>query len=191
MSYNLHRICFIGVDLGQRQNNTAIIVLERFEQCPDENERSQGLGFRKRYVVRQAERIPLGTPYQVIVKRIKSMVQKLSQLGSVVVVVDSTGIGIPIVEQMRIEHVGGHLIPLMITSGNSSVTETSVPRPALITKMQLMAQLGELEIAYGCNDGEALERELKHLTVEGAKRASEPDDLAFALALACWRAKIR
>jgi hypothetical protein len=37
----------------------------------------------------------------------------------------------------------------------SRSTESSVPRPALPTKMQAMAQRGELKVAAGCRDGAA------------------------------------
>jgi hypothetical protein len=184
------RIFFLGVDLGQRRNNTAIVVLERLDEAPQLVAVLRGEGFSRRYIVRQAERVPLGTPYQIMVRRLKRMVERLGPLGVCVLVVDGTGIGVPVVELMRDESVGCRIIPIVITAGSAAPTQTSVPRPALLTKMQVMAQKGELEIAAGCKDAEALHRELAHLTLDGAP-GSEADDLAFALALACWRAKIR
>ena len=34
-----------------------------------------------------------------------------------------------------------------------------------------------------------MKREPAHLQLEGRKRGGEKDDLAFALALACWKAR--
>ena len=88
---------------------------------------------------------------------------------------------------------GCRILPFVITSGQQA-TARSVPRTELVTKMQVMAQRGELEIAVGCRHGEELERELVHLQLSGgASRdgARESDDLALALALACWKAKVR
>ena len=37
---------FIGVDLGKRENYSAIVVLERFEIAPDFTDVLRGVGFR-------------------------------------------------------------------------------------------------------------------------------------------------
>ena len=58
----IDRTFFVGVDLGQRGSYTAIVVLERFDEMPEFTDVLRGHGLRRRYVVRQAERVPLGTP---------------------------------------------------------------------------------------------------------------------------------
>ena len=79
----------------------------------------------------------------------------------------------------------------MITSGNSA-SGTTVPRDVLITKLQVMIEREELEIAAGCRDIEALTRELAHLTLgRKSSNSEEPDDLVLGLSLAVWRAKVR
>ena len=136
-------------------------------------------------MVRQAIRIPLGTPYTEVGAQLKIMVQKLTPRGTTIVVVDESGGGIPVVEMLGrdLSGTGARLV----TSGHTAST-TSVPRAALITKLQVMAEREELEIAKGCKDFEALEQELTNLSLQ---KSSETDDLALALCLACWRAKIR
>ena len=183
------RTFFIGVDLGQRESHTAIVILERFDQKPSFERILAGDDFVRRYVVRQAERVPLGTPYPEVVTRLERIATRLSELGLCILVVDGTGIGVPIVELMRQQGVGCRILPIVITSGQAS-TPSSVPRAALITKMQVMAQLGELEIASACRDAPSLSQELAHLTLD-RPTSNQRDDLALALALACWRAKIR
>jgi hypothetical protein len=189
----LDRMVFIGVDLGQRGSHTAIVVLERFEVWPtDYADVLRGVGARKRYVVRQAERVSLGTPYTEVVLRVKRLVkQVIATKGPCVLVVDESGLGVPVVEMMREVSMGCRIMPFVITSGQQA-TAASVPRAELVTKMQMMAERDELEIADGCRHGEELQRELVHLQLSGGGgRSGESDDLALALALACWKARVR
>ena len=187
---------FIGVDLGKLGSASAIVVLERLEEWPGAlTEVLRGEGPRKRYVVRQAERFALGTEYRLVVLRLKQVVERVQAMGrTCIVVVDEGGPGVPVVERMREVGMGCSILGYMITSGEQASGRT-VPRALLLTKMQLMMQSGELEIAAGCRDGEQLERELVNLQLR--KRASggggggESDDLALALALACWKARVR
>ena len=184
----IDRTFFVGVDLGQRGSHTAFVVLERFDEQPEFTAMLRGQGFRRRYIVRQAERVPLGTPYSEVITRLKNMTEKLSQQGTCIVVVDESGGGIPVVESMKRE-LDCRIVPIMITSGQAA-SAGSVPRNVLITKLQVMAERGELEIASGCRDIEALKRELAHLTLDSKSGSDEFDDLPMGLSLACWRAKI-
>ena len=184
----INRIFFVGVDLGQRGSYTAIVVLERFDEPPSHTDMLRGKDFHRRYVVRQAERIPLGTPYSEVVTRLKHITQKLSEIAPCILVVDESGGGIPVVESIRKE-VQCTLVPIMITSGQTA-SAGNVPRSVLITKVQVMAERDELEIAAGCRDIEALTRELAELTLD-RKPSGQSDDLAMALSLATWRAKVR
>jgi hypothetical protein len=190
------RTVFIGLDLGQRGSHTAIVALDRVDEAPDYTDMLRGMGMKRRFVVRAAERVALGMPYPAVVNRVKAIVGQLLVRGSCILVVDGTGVGVPVVDLMREVGMGCRVIPIVITSGQHA-TAGSVPRAELVTKMQVMAQRGELEIAGGCGYLEELKRELLHLQLMGAGGsgrgcgARESDDLALALALACWRAKVR
>jgi hypothetical protein len=144
---------------------------------------------RRRYVVRQAERMPLGTPFTVVVARVKSYVEQLRvKRPTIVVVPDESGLGVPVVEMMR-EAGLRRLTPLVITAGGSA-SGNHIPKVELVAKMKLMVERGELELAPGLLHGEELKRELAHLRFEG-RSGGEKDDMAMALALACWRARVR
>jgi hypothetical protein len=182
----LDRKIFMGVDLGQRENHSAIVVLERFETMPDYTDRLRGKGAFLRYVVRQAERIDLGTPYSDVVGRIKEMVTMLEGQ-RYAVVVDESGVGVPVVEMLRKTIPRSSILAYTITTG-AHATRDTVPRAELVTRMVLMAEQGELEIAWGCRHGDELLKELAHLQLSG-KSKEAGDDLALALALACWKAK--
>ena len=78
---------YVGVDLGQRQDHTAIVVVER-------------LGQSKLLVVRWVERVPLGTPYVRVVERLKEIVRNPELFGRVRVAVDGGSIGSPVMEMI-------------------------------------------------------------------------------------------
>src|SRR5450432_420897 len=93
------RMVFIGVDLGQRESHTAIVILERMDVMPDYTDMLRGLGPRRKYMVRQAERVALGTPYPAVVMQLKRLVERVvAKRGSCVLVVDESGVGVPVVE---------------------------------------------------------------------------------------------
>ena len=187
---SLNSMVFIGVDLGKRENHSAIVVLERFEVMPDYTNMLRGAGSKTRYVVRQAERVMLGTPYIEVVARVKRVVEAVMATSrSCALVVDESGPGVPVVEMMREVRMGCALFPFTITAG-AKATGSSVPRVELVTKLQLMLERGELEIAVGCRNGDDLLHELARLQLNG-KAAGENDDLVLALALACWKARVR
>jgi hypothetical protein len=76
---------FLGLDLGQAQDFTAISLLERSQK----NEESPLI-----YRLRHLERPKLGTPYPAVVERIKEIV---SRLENVDLIVDATGCGAPVI----------------------------------------------------------------------------------------------
>ena len=55
----------------------------------------------------------------------------------------------------------------------------------------MLIERGKLEIAAGCLHGAWLKRELVYLRLNGSSKGGEKDDLALALALACWKARVR
>ena len=180
------RMIYVGVDLGKLETHSAIVVVERIEEMPkDHFDVLRGVMERRRYVVRFAERLALNTDYTLVVKRVKQVVTQVATRGTCVLVVDETGVGVPVVEDIRRAGMGCSLCPIKISAG-SQATGRSVPREELLTKMKMMGERGELELAVGCLHGEALKRELVHLQLAGRK-SGEKDDLAFALA--CWKAR--
>ena len=190
------RMIFVGVDLGKLENYSAVVVVERIEEVPTNYlDILRGAGVKIRYVVRHAERLALETPYIEVVKRVKQVVGQMATRGNCVLVVDETGVGVPVVEEMRRARMGCAIYPVMISSGQQA-TGKSVPREELLTRMKMMIERGELEITTGCLHGVWLKRELVYLRLNGSSskgggKGGEKDDLALALALACWKARVR
>ena len=75
-----------------------------------------------------------------------------------------------------------------------------MPKRDLLVGLQVMFDLGQLQIARGLPETEVLMKELMGMRVRmsaaghesyGSGREGRHDDLVLAVALACWRAKQR
>src|SRR6266568_1728715 len=93
---------FVGLDLGQRRDPSALAVVERAEVFLNEidhvtYERRRVLRFRVRFL----ERVRLGTPYPDVVHRVREVVGRPSLAGRCALTVDATGVGAPVVDMLR------------------------------------------------------------------------------------------
>ena len=178
---------YVGVDLGQRRDHTAIAVVEKLEAHRPWNE----VEFRGRHV-RYVERVPLKTPYPLVVERIRRMVKREPLRGDCILAVDATGVGTPVVDLMRRADMGCEISPITITGAGRAALHGnvwSVPKVDLWGALTVMLEREELRIAEGMAGAGALVRELEELQLSsGSARAGERDDLAMALALAVWKA---
>src|SRR5579862_498319 len=189
----------IGVDLGQRRDPSAIAVIEKVEFLAGQfHTRPQIMGGRAHsggydlrqgeMVVRHLERVPLGTPYSQVVKRVAEMTRHPS-LGNVrrKLIVDATGVGAPVVEMLRAQRPACEMTPVVITGGNAARRDGNgwemVPKVELLAAMQASLENGQLRIARKMSETERLVKEMIGLG------GSEHDDLAMAVALAVWGAK--
>lgn len=181
---------YIGVDLGQRRDFSAIVVVERREQVIRGFDYAQWRRTEeeqpRELIVRFVERIRLGTPYTQVVRRIVEVAQSPLLVGARRLIVDATGLGMPVVDMLRSSRPGCEVAPVMITGGPLERFDGRVwhvPRVDLVTGLQGMLERGELKIAGRMKDAGTLVREL--VDAAGGKAH---DDLVFALALACWSA---
>ena len=91
---------FVGLDLGQRQDPTALAVLEWREWAGPRDPVTFEYRRETALSLRHLERIPLGTAYPEVVARVARMVRS-RQLGEAEgrhMVVDGTGVGPPVVD---------------------------------------------------------------------------------------------
>ncbi|HAA80524.1 MAG TPA: hypothetical protein DCE09_02675, partial [Thermoanaerobacter sp.] len=121
----------IGLDLGQAQDYTAIVVVEKkeymYEPKPAE------------YHVRHIERPPLGTPYPDIVERVKTIFTSPQLKGKTTLVVDKTGVGSPVVDMLKRAGLNP-LVAITITGGNTVNKDDDgyhVPKRDLVTNLQV------------------------------------------------------
>src|SRR5215472_7828945 len=96
----------IGVDLGQVRDPSAIAIVERAALQGEWDPAT--FTYRKEVVLRlrYLERVPLGTPYAEVVRRVRKMTRSVELAGRFRLVVDATGVGRPVVELLRAGDLG-------------------------------------------------------------------------------------
>lgn len=181
-------VYFLGVDLGQTQDYTALCVLERTEvktgklkprpdlmvhsysfsslsgQCLSEPEQVPVEAVSENhFAARHLERLPIGTPYPAQVARIKELHDRLkTDTGtSPRLVVDQTGVGRPVVDMLR----AAELKPAAVTiTGGDAVTQDGldyrVPKRDLVSVAQVLLQAKRLRIAKELPEALTLQNEL-------------------------------
>lgn len=194
---------YLGLDLGQSQDYTALAVVERTDVADVlERFRAEGHPTHTRYrtslyAVRKLERLALATAYPTIVRHVITALRD-PRLVRAVLVVDKTGVGAPIVDLFR----QAGLAPVAVTiTGGQTTTATGggvgVPKRDLVHGTLALLQEGTLKIAAGLRLAEALVEELVNFRVEISQsgrdtyeaRQGVHDDLVLAVALATWRAR--
>jgi len=181
----------LGVDLGQVNDPTAIALLE--------HELVKAPIYRLVYL----QRFPLGTNYSAISDRIAARVNEKPLLGRSTVAVDATGVGKPVVDDLKPKLTHSRFHAITITGGttvNATPGNINVPKRDLITTTQLLIQNERLKIAAAIPDAAALIEEMLayRITISenghdsyGPWRERDHDDLLLALALAAWTAENR
>jgi hypothetical protein len=193
--------CFVGVDLGQAKDFTAVAILERAELVRGWDPVTYACRKHVELRLRYLERLPLGTPYPRVAERVVKVTRSAEMAGRCSLVVDATGVGRPVVDLLKRERPGCTLMPVNITGGASESKNGGyygVPKRDLVTGVQVLLQSGGLQIASGIPHGAALAAEMADMRAKvtaagntqfGAWREGAHDDLVLAVALACWGAR--
>ncbi len=195
---------YIGCDLGQSQDPTAIVLLEHLREWTGERDpQSWNQVVRETYNVRHLERT-LGSTYPAIVERVREIADKLTRNNGQrpQLVVDGTGVGRPVVDMIQRAGIQAQMTAVTIHGGEAESFVDGyyrVPKRNLCGRLAVMLQQKELRIAEALPLAEVLIRELLSFKVTISKtghdsygndwREQEHDDCVLALALACWHAK--
>ena len=154
-------------------------------------------------MLRHLERMPLGTPYAHVVKRVSEIMQHPALVQQSRLVVDATGVGAPGVEMLRADLPPCRVTAVTITSGEQAHGRSEdwhVPKKDLMAELQVLLEDGQLKIHRKLRESATLVRELTDIRLSpraggrvgmGADGYGQHDDLALAVALACWRARRR
>jgi len=179
-------VFFIGLDLGQVQDYTALTIIEKIYP-PDEE---------YLYHLRHIERFPLHTSYPDVVDKVKEYLKSFQADDSVYLVIDSTGVGLGIMDMFIKENL--YPVGITITGGNEVNYDGynyKVPKRDLVTCLQILFQTERLKIAKGLSYVDTLVQELGNfrvkITTKGndtyeAWREGQHDDLVLSVALASW-----
>ena len=188
---------YLGLDLGQTTDFTALAVVERRYPPPSGNEYPDPV-----YLLRHLHRFPLGTSYTAIVSAVAELVSTEQLRYQSVLTVDQTGVGRPLVEMLRKADMRCRIVAETITAGQTvSVADDGsfrVPKKELVTCLQILLQANRLKIVRSLPAASLLVSELLNFRVKITAAANETfeawrerdhDDLVLALAIAVWYAE--
>lgn len=206
----IEKSLFIGLDLGQAKDFSALAVIEcvrtatttdlegKKPDCTNTSDEINSL-----HCI-HLQRWNLRTSYPAIVADTVKMINGLDSAHSPdaqpVLAIDATGVGAPVVDLFKREHINAELVPIQIVGGANVSQENGmfrVPKRDLVSVVQVGLQNRTLKIAESLNLAETLSRELQNFTVKitdaandvyGAWREGTHDDLVLAVALAVWKA---
>ncbi len=191
---------YIGVDLGQKHDFTAIAVVE-YRPANLPHWLNPWDVPKETFRLRHLERVPLGTPYPKVVESVAALTRKPELEGRCTVVVDGTGVGWPVVEMLKgSSRLECPVVAVTITGGERAQRHKdgwNLPKQDLLATLMMMLEEGELEIAAKLPERRRLVEEMMAMqsgrtrrgrSVYGA-RGPAHDDLVLALAMACWRAR--
>ena len=186
-----------GLDLGQSQDYSALVLLERTPPRLDEAPMQAPVQIPAFYTLRYAHRWPLGTDYVRVVRDVAHRLARQPVGGEAALVVDRTGVGQAVVDFIR----KARLRPIAVhVHGGVNVTTDSphygVPKRDLVGVVQILLQQERIVFPRAMPLIGPLLKELQSFRVTldphtahdsySAWREQDHDDLVFALALACW-----
>jgi hypothetical protein len=196
----------MGVDLGQSQDPTAIIVL-RHARTPlttwtvDERNHKTKQDIEEFFDCVHAERVPLGTSYPDVVNHVRTVLNRSPLRDGCHLVIDESGVGRAVGDMF--DAAGLHPVRVSITAGTDATKQAgrrwNVGKPLLISGVDARLHAGELRFAAELRESEALRDELqdfrRHVTAAGRAtyqaRTGRHDDLVLAVAIALWWATER
>jgi hypothetical protein len=197
---------YVGLDLGQSADYTALSVIHRIPTRTDDGK------VEKLLHLRHLERYPLRTPYPEIVEKVASLVRD-ERLQPVeydpskarhatcppTLVVDHTGVGVAVTDLIKKE--GLKFVAVTITGGDTlhkTKGTWRVPKRDLVGALEVPFHTGRLKVAEALTLWPTLKEELlnfrRKINLKTAHdsyehwRESDHDDLVLATALACWQA---
>lgn len=192
-------IITIGVDIGQKRDPTAVCVVEVLEQIqtPDPLHYWEEPAVTTIYTVRFLERLPLGMPYPRIADRLVQIAEgvrfKMPE-ANIRLYVDQTGVGAPVVDQLR-ERISHPLTGVTLAAGERLTVhdnEARLGKAYLVSRLQVLLQNGQIRLPKTA-EAEQLARELMDFEIKvdqdgqdryGAFKVGSHDDMVIALGLA-------
>lgn len=203
------RSMFVGIDVGQVNDSTALAVVERLRPVPDlaslhhawhERAKEEARQMPVRLNVRHVERLPLGILYPRQVEMIMERLQRPALRGASVYL-DATGVGRPVLQMLR-KAGARNLQGITITAAQSEARQTpdgwNVGKAELVNGVQIALQVGQLRLHREVDHVEQLVAELKEFRARQNAttgnmtfnaREGKHDDLVLALSYAVFGAQ--
>lgn len=179
---------FVGLDLGQSNDYTALSILERHI-----------IGKETSYDIRKLERVR-GMPYPDIIDKVTEIMRSSELVNEAVLIVDQTGVGQPVVDSFRKAKLKP--IGIMIHGGDKVAHEEStwrVPKRDLVGVLQVLLQNSRLRVSSKLKLAQVLSNEMLNFKLKfnaatahdsyGAWREGDHDDLLLSVSMAAWWAE--
>lgn len=212
---------YTGIDLGQAQDFAALVVVEqhpRFtpevmaaqekeeKKAKEEGKKAKPMLRRKwRYDVRHIQSWELGTGYTVIVDDVTGLFDAPPLLRTRIAA-DYTGVGRPVVDQLRAASIQAHLVPILVTGGNRATFDDDtrawhVPKPEIVSTMVALMHSNLVQVSNGIEPKmlARLKREMADFKTKISRRSAteqfgawqdgQHDDIIFSLMIAIWLAE--
>ena len=135
---------YLGLDLGQSRDYTALAALEAIRiptgQPSDQDDTDET---PMRYELRHLERPERGTPYPVIVQRVKYLLETPQLANAEALVIDATGVGRAVLDMFRQAGLRVKIVPVTITAGNTASAHDGmyfVPKRDLVGVLEVLSQ---------------------------------------------------
>jgi len=218
MSSNFLSDFYVGIDLGQAKDYTALAIVEKVRGIIQTNNwgRSENIDWPEkewRYNTVHLERFALGTPYPKMVRGVAARVGAMPKdrmrmidgtAPRIILVVDATGVGRPVVDLLREAEIGDDIVAVTIHGGNAVTKDEgnqgyyNVPKRDIVSVLQVLMQQERLKVAGALPEAKTLTKELQNYEYKltetahdtyNARGDSEHDDLVLALGVAVWYAR--
>jgi hypothetical protein len=196
----------LALDLGQSRDWSAAVVAERIEAERIEYRRYTKYEgtitpYDRRPLIRHnlvhLHRYPLGTSYPDIARSIRNvLVQLPPRRDAVDVVIDATGVGKAVSDQMKELGVPHKAVTITAGTGTSQHSmDHRIAKKALASMLDVVLSEGRIKLASSDPLAQTLLAELQSFTVRvtgagnetfAALREKDHDDLTIAAAMAVW-----
>ncbi len=198
---------YVGLDLGQVNDPTALAVVERRDEYHEPLcGKLTGPPSRPMYAVNYLRRWALGSPYPDIVADLAALIDtprprsNVYPLHGCTLGVDECGVGRGVLDIIRRANLRASLVPVLVTAGHDATPAPSgggwhLPKKQLMSAPLALLQENRLRIKGDLPQADTLRKEfLSYSTKVSAAgsltleplRSGQHDDILFATAIAVW-----
>jgi len=185
---------FLGLDLAQRQDFTALAALNLIWRKTDRNRVTWEWNREPDLSLCTLDRYAQGDSYLSYCFQVERRIDQIranEPNATIHLVIDAAGPGAPIVDEFKRAGLKIHINPVTMTGGHEVTANKhggeNVPRRMLITKLILLLEHGSLKAVPGIPNLEEFQNEMLNLRANDTA-TSTTDDLVVATSLATWHA---
>lgn len=200
----------IGGDIGKINDPSTIAVMKHKPKYREQEARPGSVESLKapgvlmhHYQLVHLEKIPLGTSYPAVARRLLNVSEHKDLIGVSEMVLDVTGVGEAVYD--LVVEAGGSPVPVVLTAGQAPVYNEergtwSLPKKNLVASLIKLYHTGRLTMNPKLPHIDDLQEQLKGFTIKLKKDSAHAsyeamkdevhDDLVIALGLCSWWASV-